>query len=513
MNKLTKKQKEEIINLLNETIIKKKGKSYIKVPKLTAKKRLAKLRKDIRSSRAQSLQLAKIKRIGKRREEIQRLKEDINRSFESPYINAKLDNIKNQANELFNKLNDIQADPDASPSEIYKLTSKILKIKNDFEEQENKIEAEEKRNLEKIQSKKELEDLLTISIDPAISELQTGRKEMKDIQQSIADSYKDITKIKADEEQQRLENIKKGKEYLKTLARSQQYNELRQIIGEKIKKGRATNPLPDFFKKYLDKKEELNKKLEVIGIEADILQPTESQTQVPQTQVPPPIESGKLETPESSADIQQKLELDNILATQANAIITGEGLRFNQNSPGVLSNLDIEKYLAPLYKYGFLGCMFSDQISEIPAKFLPKEGGICINSHPEKDKNNNQNPGQHWISLYWNLNDIDENDYDIDPDYDYNGIYYYDPYGLPPSDALLYHIKILIKKIMDKFNLDYQPLFEFNRWQEQSYNSSYCGWHNIRFLLDSFNGLPNIQDTIEESEEMARNLQDQYEKK
>jgi hypothetical protein len=66
-------------------------------------------------------------------------------------------------------------------------------------------------------------------------------------------------------------------------------------------------------------------------------------------------------------------------------------------------------------------------------------------------------PGQHWCAIYWDSNHV---------------AYYYDPYGMHPQT---YNMTSYLNKFSKRW--------VWNRIQNQSFNSSLCGYFCFLFLI------------------------------
>ena len=189
--------------------------------------------------------------------------------------------------------------------------------------------------------------------------------------------------------------------------------------------------------------------------------------------------------------------------------ILGKGLSHSEDED-LLYDGEIDEYLSPLKKYGFLGVYMSDQIASkyvIRDNELQKRGSMIINTEPTKDSKGNENSGEHWVALYWDLRHKNEGDYNVHfVEGPHNqGIFYYDSYGRPPSDGLLIQIKKLMDRIRKKFGINYETFFTYNTDQEQHLDSSTCGWFAVAFLVDMYNGYdPTMDPPVKSNKEKKK---------
>ena len=144
----------------------------------------------------------------------------------------------------------------------------------------------------------------------------------------------------------------------------------------------------------------------------------------------------------------------------------------------------IESWLKPFTKRGFLGVFSSDEIDKIPSKVLQKRISFIMNLDPASK------PGSHWVAVFMDLrHEHDGSIEDPNKRSDHNqGIYYYDSFGRSPSKDFLHRLNILIDKIKKKFDIDYEIFFEYNKNKQQNITSDQCGYYAINFLLQMYKG-------------------------
>lgn len=154
----------------------------------------------------------------------------------------------------------------------------------------------------------------------------------------------------------------------------------------------------------------------------------------------------------------------------------------------VLTDEDIRKYADPLKKYGFIGVFMSDEIRKIDSDKLHKRGSLVMNVQPSMDAKGHENPGEHWVGLFWDLRKAVEGHYILhwQQDTGNQGIYFYDPFGREPSDGMKKDIKILMDKIRKKFDIDYETTFEYNKHKNQDLRSNECGYFVLMWLYNMY---------------------------
>ncbi|KYQ88906.1 hypothetical protein DLAC_10489 [Tieghemostelium lacteum] len=134
------------------------------------------------------------------------------------------------------------------------------------------------------------------------------------------------------------------------------------------------------------------------------------------------------------------------------------------NEPKGLYDHEIESLMKPYHKEGFESVIASDEIGTLDPK---KKMSFIMNL----DKSNQ--PGSHWVAV------------NIDTEGD-KSIEYYDSFAKDPSDEFMEQIKGLVNKIKPGTYLK----FKVNKVVDQRSNSTNCGYHAIKFLLNRYNGHP-----------------------
>lgn len=177
-------------------------------------------------------------------------------------------------------------------------------------------------------------------------------------------------------------------------------------------------------------------------------------------------------------------------------LIHVKGIEGNPND--ITTNFQLNELLQPLEKYGFLGVIMADQVSALKNLNPQKRGSFIMNLDPSVDKDGNINEGTHWVAIFWDLRHKHEGDYLIPTKRCClnQGLFYYDPFGRPPQDAVLEQLKELMDKIMKKFNINYEIFFWYNDIQQQDSKSYECGYFASNWLINMYEG-KNIADPIQ----------------
>lgn len=136
-------------------------------------------------------------------------------------------------------------------------------------------------------------------------------------------------------------------------------------------------------------------------------------------------------------------------------------------SDGLYSD-QIAEMMAPYKRSGFLGVIASDEIEEM---IKPSMGfnrfGFVMNIDPASK------PGSHWVAVFVDLKDE-------------RALEYYDSFAEDPPKGFAEQMKRLIDAHDPPFYLKYKV----NRIKQQAENSTLCGFHAMRFLIDRFHGKP-----------------------
>lgn len=177
---------------------------------------------------------------------------------------------------------------------------------------------------------------------------------------------------------------------------------------------------------------------------------------------------------------------------------------------GILYDSDIRVYMEPLRKYGFLDVYMADEIKNIPIEHLQKRGSLIMNIDPNLDPTTGEeNPGTHWVSIFYDLTHKNHGSYEVHWEENPNnqGLFYYDSFGRPPSDQTLKDTMVLMNKIREKFEIDYETYFRYSNHQQQDIKSQECGYFAMLFLINMYDNIPfdNIIDIpLEEREKEVK---------
>jgi len=188
----------------------------------------------------------------------------------------------------------------------------------------------------------------------------------------------------------------------------------------------------------------------------------------------------------------RKLYNDNLMAALKNAksSITkdsksevGSGLS-NNKKVKPLYDTEIDAYMQPMYKYGFIGTYMADELSKIPNNVLAPMGAVILNTDPSSKQ------GTHWVSLMWDLRNKLRGGYTVhwEPNPSNETVYYYDSFGREPSDQLKENIDQFIERLKKLFNIDFMPYYSFNKCRQQDPDSAACGYYAMASIIDFFNG-------------------------
>lgn len=149
-----------------------------------------------------------------------------------------------------------------------------------------------------------------------------------------------------------------------------------------------------------------------------------------------------------------------------------------------LSNIDINKIMRPYAKYGWSGCVASNEIKRL--KIRPIMSFIA-NTEPDSQ------PGLHWVAVF------------IDTIHN-KCVEFYDSFAGVPPTQIIEGIQYIIRKIRPSVYLK----FKTNEIIDQRSNSTTCGWFAIMFLFNRYNGVSFMDAThfkdITQAEQEARKL-------
>jgi hypothetical protein len=135
-----------------------------------------------------------------------------------------------------------------------------------------------------------------------------------------------------------------------------------------------------------------------------------------------------------------------------------------------MSETDLARLMMSFKSKGFAGVVASDEIDKVIPYLKARKPklGFIMNTDP-RDK-----PGRHWVAV--------EIDWQRRP-----SVHYYDPYGDPPQKATVDGLKRIVAARAEQEATE--PLkLKVNRVPNQREDTSTCGLHSARFLMDMFNG-------------------------
>lgn len=167
----------------------------------------------------------------------------------------------------------------------------------------------------------------------------------------------------------------------------------------------------------------------------------------------------------------------NIQTSDDSFYIVGDG-KFGSDKG--LSNLELDRMMYPYVKKGYLGCISSDEISDLVGEVHPNSrAGFIMNTAPSTK------PGIHWLGIY------------IEGRKGYKPtLEYYNSLGDKDEEAIpkrfLKHIQPLLKEMgIKKFTL------KQNSIPDQLPSTSTCGYFAARFLQQRFKGFSFKQASLE----------------
>lgn len=164
-----------------------------------------------------------------------------------------------------------------------------------------------------------------------------------------------------------------------------------------------------------------------------------------------------------------------------------------------LYDSEIDQILEPLRKRGYLGTYMADELPNIRDNELQLVGSFIMNTDPATNpKTGEPMPGTHWVAVYWDM----RHPYHKDPMARYDvgeigvpqpnrGLYYFDPFGRPPSEQFMVDIRKLMDRVRKKFGIDYETYFSYNPYQYQDVRSSKCGYFCMQWLVDMIDENPD----------------------
>lgn len=143
---------------------------------------------------------------------------------------------------------------------------------------------------------------------------------------------------------------------------------------------------------------------------------------------------------------------------------------------------------------GFLGVVAADEVHYLAKKSLNHDKfGFVMNKDPASS------PGSHWVAVF--IDTVDD-----------KAVEYFDSFAEEPDDLLLSELK----KFMQIHKLDIYLKFKVNRVKSQAENSSLCGFHAMKFLMDRFAGKPFVDASgwsdVRKREHEAKELMQKFDR-
>jgi hypothetical protein len=136
-----------------------------------------------------------------------------------------------------------------------------------------------------------------------------------------------------------------------------------------------------------------------------------------------------------------------------------------------LSNVDIDKIMKPYRKKGYIGCIASDQITDLIPKVHPNmRVGFVMNTEQISQ------PGQHWLGVYISNREGDK-----------PTVEYFNSLGDKGEDAAPKMFLRRLTPLLDKMKI-YDFTLKQNRTPDQKSTTSTCGFFACYFLQKRFNG-------------------------
>lgn len=177
--------------------------------------------------------------------------------------------------------------------------------------------------------------------------------------------------------------------------------------------------------------------------------------------------------------------------------LSGQGIN-NDRDEKVLTDQDINNIMSPFKDY--ISAISSDELGLIYnylTMYNPKVFSFIINTLPRWS-----NEVGHWIAIYVNMDDECT-------------VELYDPLVNEHTKELESKIVEMVKDYLDEMVPNHYLKLKINEIQQQSTNSSNCGWFAMRFLIMRYNHLPFSEATgfkgIQKNEHNIRNMQNNFE--
>jgi len=134
-----------------------------------------------------------------------------------------------------------------------------------------------------------------------------------------------------------------------------------------------------------------------------------------------------------------------------------------------MTNIQIDELMEPYRRSGFMGVISADQIKMLANQVQRRQRRVSfiMNLDPSDE------PGSHWVAVYickrpdWSLE-------------------YFDPLADEPSKQFSNDIS----SIVGEMDPDVYLKFKVNRIRVQEYDTTTCGMHSVRFLMERYNNVP-----------------------
>ncbi len=195
---------------------------------------------------------------------------------------------------------------------------------------------------------------------------------------------------------------------------------------------------------------------------------------------------------EKKRKAEEKEEIDDLEEED----VSGKGGSREQEENGLYDS-QINEFMRPFDKYGYLGTFSSDELPKVAQKIIERKNG----KESEKNKvsfilnlDNSRSKGMHWVAVF------------IDPTFN-RSLEYFDSFGEPPKDSFMKNIK----KVIAAINPSTYLKFKVNKVKQQRVTSDLCGYYAMYFIIQRYKGVPF--DHIKGFDKMVHLLVNKSEKK
>lgn len=326
----------------------------------------------------------------------------------------------------------------------------------------------------------------------------------------LARQREDLTKSQRDEEVRRIRDLAseeiKRTQHLGDLKQQQHNEELKRAHLSAIEATARANAViknvgdrlvkevvPAFSQAKSSKDHtEMKRIINTVKVFGEELSGTQIKYEPDQLKQDPPVNIPPLEVPAAPVTDVQGAPVD----VPAGPVAKQEGngrLEEQVKKDGLYSD-QIEEMMKDYKPKGFLGVISADEVVKLIQESLKFDKFGWVMNKDTADK-----PGSHWVAVYCDL----DGDCSID---------YYDSFAEDPDHIFLEQIKQLI----DSHDLTYYLKMKINRIKQQAENSSLCGFHAMRFLMDRFKGKKFVEASgyseVRSSEKAAKGLMEKFER-